>query len=161
MSDKNANESLLKNWAESQQKLLTNWLDTLRKFGGTPTMELWKATVDAWQNSVKETLDAQTKWTHQWIEVLTNAKGTPEELQTLVRQGREQLQQWTEAEQDLWQSWFKIVREINFKPEAGARQQAGNDLLQLWQDSAYKMIDAQTSFVRRWTTGVAGTKKQG
>jgi hypothetical protein len=159
MSEKTANDSLLKNWAESQQKLLTDLLDTLRKFGGMPTMELWKTTVDAWQNSVKATLDAQAAWTHQWIEILTNAKGTPEDLQQLVRQGREQLQQWTEAERDLWQSWFKMVREINFKPEAGAGQQVGNDLLQLWQDSAYKMIDAQTNFVRRWTTGVTGTKK--
>ena len=161
MSNTNANESLLKNWAESQQKLLTDWLNTLRKFGGTPTLELWKTTVDAWQNSVQETLDAQTKWTHQWIEVLSNAKGTPEELQGLVRQGREQLQQWTEAERDLWQRWFDIVREINFKPEVGDRQQAGNDLLQLWQDNAYKMIDAQANIVRRWTTGITGTKKQG
>lgn len=161
MSDKNANDSLLKNWAESQQKLLTDWLETLRKFGGTPTMELWKTTVDAWQNSVKETLDAQTEWTHQWIEVLTNAKGTPEELQGLVRQGREQMQQWTEAERDLWKSWFNIVREINFKPESGDKQQVGNDLLQFWQKSAYKMIDTQTNFVRRWTTGITGTKKEG
>ena len=161
MSNTNANESLLKSWAESQQKLLTEWLDTLRNYGGAPTMELWKTTVDAWQNAVKETLDAQTEWTHQWIEVLTNAKGTPEELQGLVRQGREQLQQWTEAERDLWQNWFKIVREINFKPQSGERQQASNNLVQLWQDSAYKMIDAQAGFVRRWTTGVTGTKKQG
>jgi hypothetical protein len=159
MSEKNANESLLKSWAESQQKLLTAWLDAVRKFGGAPTMELWKTTVDAWQNSVKETLDAQTKWTHQWVDVLSNAKGTPEELQGLVRQGREQLQQWIEAERDLWQSWFNIVREINFKPESGAKQQIGNNLLQLWQDSAYKMIDAQAGFVQRWTAGITGTKK--
>jgi len=161
MSTKNADDSLLKSWAEAQQKLLTDWLDTLRKFGGTPTMELWKTTVDAWQNSVKATLDAQTEWTNQWIEVLNSAKGTPEELQGLVRQGREQLQQWTEAERDLWQNWFNIVRELNFKPEIGDRQQIGNNLVQLWQDSAYKMIDAQAHFVRRWTTGITGTKKQG
>lgn len=161
MSERNTDESLLKNWAESQQKLLTDWLETLRKFGGRPTLELWKTTVDAWQTSVKETLDAQTAWTHQWIEVLSNAKGTPEELQALVRQGREQLQQWTEAERDLWQSWFKMVREINFKPESAERPQIGNDLLQLWQDSAHKMIDAQASFVQRWTSGISGTKKQG
>jgi len=161
MSTKSADEGLLKNWAESQQKLLTDWLETLRRFGGTPTLELWTATVDAWQNSVKATLDAHTEWTRQWIGVLTNAKGTPEELQELVRQGREQLQQWAEAERDLWQSWFKVAREIKFKPESGERPQIGNDLVQLWQDSAYKMIDAQTSFVRRWTTGITGTKKQG
>src|SRR5260221_517075 len=41
MSDKNTNESLMKTWAETQQKLLTDWLDTLRKLGGTPTLQRW------------------------------------------------------------------------------------------------------------------------
>jgi hypothetical protein len=161
MSDKNTHESLLKTWAEAQQKLLTDWLDTLRRLGGTPTLELWTKTVDTWQTSVKETLDAQTEWTKQWTEALANAKGTPEELRELAREGREQLQHWTEAERDLWQSWFNAVREINFQPEPGAGAQAGRDLVQLWQDSAHKMIDAQATLVRRWTGGISGTKKQG
>src|SRR6266700_3509996 len=99
MSDKNTDESLLKTWAEAQQKLLTDWLDTLRRLGGTPTRELWP-------------------------------------------------------------SWFNIVRHLNFRPEPGAGAQAGRDLVQLWQDSARKMIDAQAALVRRWTGGTTRTKKQ-
>lgn len=160
MANKNATESVFKTWAESQQKLLTDWLDTLRRFGGTPTLELWTKTIDAWQSSVKETLDAQTEWTHQWTEVLARAKGTPEELQGLARQGREQLQQWVEAERDLWQSWFNVVRGIDFSPQMGEGSQAGKHLLQLWQESAHRMIDTQTTFIQRWTTGLTGSKKQ-
>jgi len=154
MSEKNTGESLVKTWAEAQQKLLTNWLDTVRKFGGAPTLELWTKTVDAWQASVKETLDAQAQWTHDWTETLANAKGTPEELRELSRQGREQLQHWADAERELWKGWFNIAREINFRPEHGAGAQAGRDLVQLWQDSTHKMIDAQAAMVRRWTTGI-------
>ena len=47
MSDKKSDENLLTTWSEAQQKLLTDWLDTLRKLGGTPTLELWTKTVDA------------------------------------------------------------------------------------------------------------------
>jgi hypothetical protein len=159
MANKTAADKLMKTWAESQQTLLTDWLDTLRKLGGTPTLELWTKTVDAWQNSVKETLDAQTEWTHQWTEVLANAKGTPEELQGLVRRGRDQLQEWVQAERDLWQGWFNVVREINFRPEPGEGLQASKNLLQLWQDSARKMIDVQTKFVQSWTAGITGTKE--
>ncbi len=111
MSDKKTDEGLLKTWAESQQKLLTDWLETLRRLGGTPTLELWTKTVDAWQSSVKETL-------------------------------------------------FNIVREINFRPEPGAGAQAGRDLVQLWQDSAHKMIDAQATLARRWSERISGTRKQ-
>ena len=160
MSEKNTGESLVKTWAEAQQKLLTNWLDTVRKFGGTPTLELWTKTVDAWQASVKETLDARAQWTHDWTETLANAKGTPEELRELARKEREQLQHWAEAERELWQGWFNIVRHSNFRPEPGAGAQAGRDLLQLWQDSAHKMIDAQAALVQRWTGGTTRTKKQ-
>jgi hypothetical protein len=160
-SDKNTNESMLKTWSETQQKLLTDWLDTLRKLGGTPTLELWTKTVDAWQSSVKETVDARAEFTRQLTETLANAKGTPEELRELARKEREQVQQWAEAERELWQGWFNIVREINFRPEPGAGAQAGRNLVQLWQESANKMIDAQAALVRRWTGGSSGTKKQG
>jgi len=160
MSDKNTNESMLKTWSETQQKLLTDWLDTLRKLGGIPTLEFWTKTVDAWQSSVKETIDARAEWARQWTETLANAKGTPEELRDLASKGQEQLQQWAEAERDLWQGWFNIARHINFRPEPGAGAQAGRDLVQLWQESAHKMIDAQASLVRRWTGGTTRTKKQ-
>src|SRR5215469_6390772 len=161
MSEKNTKENLMKTWADAQQRLLTDWLDTLRKLGGTPTLELWRKTVDTWQTAVRETLDAQTEWTQQWTETLANAKGTPEELRALAQEGSEQLRHWTEAERDLWQSWFNAVREINFRPEPGAGGQTGGDLVQLWQDTAHKMIDTQANLVRRWTEGVTGTKKQG
>jgi hypothetical protein len=160
MSDKNTNESLMKTWAETQQKLLTDWLDTLRKLGGTSTLELWTKTVDTWQTSVKETVDARAEFTRQLTETLANAKGTPEELRELAHKGREQLQHWTEAERELWQGWFNAVRQINFRPEPGAGAQAGRDLVQLWQDSAHKMIDAQAELVHRWTGGTTRTRKQ-
>jgi hypothetical protein len=161
MSDKNAEENVVKNWGEMQQKLLTDWLDALRKLGGTPTLELWRKTVDTWQSSVKETIDARAEWTKQWTETLAKAKGTPEELRELAKEGREQLQRWTEAERDLWQGWFNAIREINFRPESGAGAQSGGDLIQLWQDTAHKMINSQADWVRRWTEGVTGTQKQG
>src|SRR6266571_1594857 len=84
MSDKKSDETLLKTWAETQRKLLTDWLDTLRMLGGTPTLELWTKTVDAWQSSVKETVDARAEFTRQLTETLANAKGTPEELRELA-----------------------------------------------------------------------------
>ena len=161
MSEKNIEENVVKNWGEMQQKLLTDWLDTLRRFGGTPTLELWRKTVDTWQSSVKETIDARAEWTKQWTETLAKAKGTPEELRELAREGREQFQQWTQAERDLWQGWFNAIREINFRPEPGARVQTGADLIQFWQDSAHKMIDTQADLVRRWTEGVTGTREAG
>ena len=160
MSDKNTNETILKTWSETQQKLLADWLDTLRKLGGTPTLELWRQTVDTWQNSVKETVDARAEYTRQLTETLAKAKGSPEEFRELAREGREQLQHWAEAERDLWKGWFDVAREINFRPEPGTGAQAGKDLLQLWQESTHKMIDTQAALIRRWTGGSTKTREQ-
>lgn len=124
MSEKNIAENVVKNWGEMQQKLLTDWLDTLRRFGGAPTIELWRKTVDTWQSAVKETIDAWADWTRQWTETLAKARGTPDELRELAKEGHEELQQWTEAERDLWQGWFNAIREINFRPEPGWSQSA-------------------------------------
>ncbi len=159
MSESTSGESLIKAWADAQQKLLTNWLETVRHFGGTSSLELWTKTVDAWQTSVKETLDARAQWTREWTETLANAKGTPEELLHLAQQGRESLQRWTEAERELWQGWFNIVRDINFRPEPGAGSQTTKDMVQLWQESAHKMVDAQANLIRRWTSSFTGTTK--
>lgn len=160
MSDKNTHETIMKTWSETQQKLLADWLDTLRKLGGTPTLELWRQTVDTWQNSVKETVDARAEYTRQLTEALGKAQRTPDEFRELAREGREQLQHWTEAERDLWKGWFDVAREINFRPEPGTGAQAGKDLLQLWQESTHKMIDTQAALIRRWTGGTTKTREQ-
>src|SRR5436305_15211734 len=73
MSESKSSENLIKTWAETQQKLLANWLDMVRRYSGTPGPELWTKTVEAWQASVKETLDAQAQWTREWTETLANA----------------------------------------------------------------------------------------
>jgi hypothetical protein len=160
MSEQESGENLIKVWAETQQKLLTNWLDTVRGFGGTPSLELWTKTVEAWQTSVKETLDARARWMQAWTETLATAQGTPEELRALAKQGREALQRWTEVERQLWQSWFNIVKDINFRIEPGTGAQAGRDLVQTWQEAAHKMIDTQADWVRRWTDAGSRSRKQ-
>src|SRR5258708_38114248 len=101
MSNKNAEENLVKTWGETQQRLLTDWLDTLRRFGGTPTLELWRKTGDNWQTWVKETPAAQSDWAQQCTEALATAKGTRAKLRELAREVREQLQHSTDDDREL------------------------------------------------------------
>jgi len=158
MSESKSTESLIKTWAETQQKLLTNWLDTVGRFCGAPGPELWTKTVEAWRASVKETLDAQEKRTHEWTETLAHAKGTPEELRELAQQGRDLFQRWTDAERQIWQGWFNVVKDINLRLEPATGAKAGTDMIQLWQDSAHKMIDTQASLVQHWTSVFTRTR---
>jgi hypothetical protein len=158
MSQGTSSENLINTWAQAQQKLLTNWLDTVKRYSGAQSPDLWTSTVDAWQTSVKQTLDAQEEWMREWTKTLANTQGTPQELQALARQGREQLQRWIDAERQLWQSWFNIVKGINFKVDTGMGAQPGSNLLQLWQETTQKMIESQAGLARQWMSGFTDTK---
>jgi hypothetical protein len=158
MDESRPSANLIKTWADTQQQLLTNWFDTMRGLGGTPSQATWHQTVEAWQKSVKETLDVQAEWARNWTETLASAKGNPEELRNLLRQGQEQMQRWIDTERRLWQVWFDIVKDINFAMEPRTGTQAGKNLVQVWQDAVSKMTDMQSSLVRQWTTGIAGTE---
>ena len=158
MDESRPSANLIKTWADTQQQLLTNWFDTMRGLGGTPSLATWRQTVEAWQKSVEETLDVQEEWIRNWTETLASAKETPEELRGQLRQGREQMQRWVDTERQLWQLWFDIVKDINFAVEPGTAVPAGKNLVQVWQDAVSRMIAMQSSLVRQWTTGIDRTE---
>ena len=161
MAESRPSANLIKTWADTQQQLLTNWFDTMRGLGGMPSLATWRQTVEAWQKSVKETLDVQAEWTRNWTETLATAPGTPEELRSLIRQGQEQMQRWIDAQRQIWQVWFDIVKDINVAMESGTGVPTGKDLVQIWQDAVSKMINMQSSLVRQWTTGITSTEAKG
>jgi hypothetical protein len=155
MSASTPGADLIKAWAETQQRLLATWLEMVRGAGGTPGTAVWSKTVEAWQSSVQQTLDAQQEWFRLWAETLTTAKGSPEELQERARQGQEVLQRWSDAQRQLWQGWFDIVRKAG-GDGAGGGAWPGQGAAQPWQETARKMIDAQAEFARRWMAGFTG-----
>jgi hypothetical protein len=158
MDESKPGANLVKMWADTQQQLLTNWFDTMRGLGGMPSLATWRQTVEAWQKSVKETLDVQAEWIRNWTETLASAKGTSEELRGQLRQGQEQMLRWIDIQRQTWQVWFDIVKDINFAAEPGTGAQAGKNLVQVWQDAVSKMTAMQSSLVRQWTTGIVSTE---
>jgi hypothetical protein len=158
MDESRPSANLIKLWADTQLLLLTNWFDTMRGLGGTPSLATWHQTVETWQKSVKETLDVQAEWTRNWTETLASAKETPEELASLIAQGQEQMQRWIDTERQIWQIWFDIVKDSNFAVGPGTNVQGGKNLVQVWQDAVSKMMAMQSSLVRQWTPGSARTE---
>ena len=49
MDESRPSANLIKMWVDTQQQLLTNWFDTMRGLGGTPSLATWRQTVEAWQ----------------------------------------------------------------------------------------------------------------
>jgi hypothetical protein len=165
-------EQMMKTWAEAQRQLLTNWLDTVRAAGGAgamPDAKVWNQTVDSWRTAVMNTLDSQAIWTRTWIDSMLKAPGTPDAVQEMMRAGAGNIERWAEAQRQLWQSWFDVMKETakgatqastRGKAAAGQAAQTGEEgLVDLWAATTRSLLDAQTDWVRRWSDTFGGGGK--
>ena len=152
MSEKNSEESLVATWAEAQQNLLTGWLDLVQGTEQPSRKMAWNETVKAWQSAVNGTLDTQARWLRDWTGRVQVTSGSPTDLRKNVQQAQVLLLRWTEAQQQLWQVWFHLVQHLGPLLEAGS--QDDEHLLSSLQESGQAIIDAQTEWVRRWTTAI-------
>lgn len=156
-------EQMMKAWADAQRQVLTNWLDTVRTAGSAgvvPDAKVWNSTVDSWRTAVMNTLDAQAIWTRTWIDSMSKAPGIPDEMQTLMREGRENIEHWADAQRQLWQSWFDLMKETGKSEARGkaAANQSGETLIDLWSSTAHSLLDAQSEWVRRWSDTFANPR---
>ncbi|HEX6557742.1 MAG TPA: hypothetical protein VF026_33570 [Ktedonobacteraceae bacterium] len=152
MSERNPEDNLVRTWADAQQKVLIGWLDLVQGREQPLRKMIWSETVKAWQSAVQETLDAQARWLRDWTRRVQVTSGSPTDLRKNVQQAQVLLLHWTEAQQHLWQGWFDLVQRLGPLLEAGS--QADEHLLSTLQESGQAMINAQTEWVRRWTTDV-------
>ncbi len=172
MSAGMSGEQMMKSWAEAQRQLLSNWLDMARAAGGSgamPDAKVWNQTVDSWRTAVMNTLDAQSIWTRTWIDSMLKAPGTPDSVQEMMRAGAGNIERWGEAQRELWQSWFDVMKETaktatqatqgaqastRGKASAGQAAQAGEGLVDIWAATTRSLLDAQADWVRRWSDAV-------
>ncbi len=152
MSEKNQEESLVRTWADAQQKMLIGWLDLVQGTEHLSRKMAWNETVKAWQTAVQETLDAQARWLRDWTGRVQVTSGSPTELRKNVQQAQVLLLRWTEAQQQLWLGWFQLVQQLGPLLEAGS--QADEHLLHTLRESGQAIINAQTEWVQRWTADV-------
>src|SRR5438128_3352168 len=152
MREKSPEETLMTTWSDAEQKMLVGWLDLLQATEQPSRKMVWSETVKAWQSTVQETLDAQARWLRDWTGRVQVTSGSPTDLRKNVQQAQALLLRWTEAQQHLWQGWFHLVQHLGPLLEAGS--QADEHLLSSLQESGQAIINAQTEWVRRWTTAI-------
>src|SRR5712692_3957792 len=154
MSEKNPEESLLTSWVDAEQMLGKGWLDFMEGKEQPSRSTAWNETVKAWQTAVDGTLDAQARWLREWTGRVQVTSGSPTELRKNVRQAQVVLLRWVEAQQHLWQGWFDLVQQLRPLLEAGSL--ADEHLLSGLQESGQAIFNAQTEWVRLWTTDLPG-----
>lgn len=160
-------EDMVKSWTEGQTKMWNDWLKAIQGFGMQgfgkgPSSQVWEKTIEAWDESIKKTLDAQVEWTQHWAESFTTVKGAPKEMTEGAKQGQEMITRWTNTQKQLWASWFAIVKKLDPSSAPGVDWgREGQKLVQGWQEAIQKAMDAQAESVRLWTAEQGGKKHKG
>jgi len=152
-------EEMLKTWTDTQTKMWNDWLKAIQGFGKSPSSQVWDKTLDAWDESIKKILDAQSDWSKRWTESFTASQGTPKEMVEWAKQGQEMSSRWTETQRQLWTSWFQVVRKLDPTATTGMSWAGeGQKFLQGWQDAIQKAMDGQAEWVRQWSGGIQKPK---
>ena len=153
-------EQVFKTWTEIQQKMWDDWFKATQGFGKTQTTEVWRKTVEAWEESLKKPLHAQMEWTSMWADSLATGSGVPKEMVAWARQGQDMTKRWADAQMKLWEGWFGIVK--NLDPSilgvGGNWERESQKVLQAWQEAVKNASDAQVEWGRHWTAEQAGKK---
>ena len=151
-------EEIFKTWTETQKAMWDDWMKTTQSFGKTRATDSWKRTVDAWEESVKKSLQLQMEWSKVWAESFTSVKGTPKELQEWARQGQEIMSRWAETQMQLWTAWFDMVKKLDPTALGGTSEKESDNMLNLWQENLKTLLNAQAEWGRVWMGTQAGKK---
>lgn len=65
-------------WVEQQQKLLSDWLDSMKNAGGDTAGADWRKAADVMEQQVDSALDAQKRSLLAFAENIENARGAPD-----------------------------------------------------------------------------------
>ncbi|MCB0154420.1 MAG: hypothetical protein KDF65_06440 [Anaerolineae bacterium] len=158
-------EEVVKSWTETQKKMWDSWLKTVQQ--GPEQFQVanvWQKTMETWEETVKNTMAAQGEWMQMWVDGFEKQKGMPEEATQWVKQAQTMNKQWTDIQQQMWDSWFELVKKADPAKMTESLDSEGKKAFAAWQESAEKVMEAQEKWANMWTAAVdkaaeAGGKK--
>lgn len=152
-------EEMVKTWTDTQQKIWDSWMENMEKFSKpSQADEFWKKTVESWEGAVQNTLEAQSEWTRMWVESLEDTSGVPKETVEWAKQAQAMNKNWNEAQHQLWQSWFEMVKKIDPAKMDQSWDKEARKIFETWQESAQKLMEAQLSWAQKWGESQAKAK---
>jgi hypothetical protein len=134
-------------WVEQQQKLLTDWLASMKSAGGSTPPNVWREAIDILEQQVNSALDAQKQSLKVLAENAKHVEGAPEPLTQWCHQLEAGMEMWNDMQQRLWQVWFDTLRTT----AAPAVQSPGETLVRNWQEMAQRAKSIQEQWLSNWT----------
>jgi hypothetical protein len=143
-------QKMVKSWTETQTTMWDRWFDTLKSTGQPSAADAWAKTLDTWQQSVGDTLKAQSDLTKMCVDNLRKVPGSGEWIGEMAKQAEEMMQQMNSTQQKLWDDWFAALKKGDPSKASGVWEQEGQKILEAWQQSMRDAIDAHMERASGW-----------
>jgi hypothetical protein len=153
-------EEMTKSWFDTQKKLWDNWLGAGQKDAEGQAVEMWNKTIVTWEEAVKNMLNVQKEWTRLWADNFKTVEGMPKEAIEWLQQAQEMSKQWGEAQHQLWDSWFALLKKVEPSQVqlTGDFGEESQKMFKTWQEATQKVMGAQAEWAKTWTVWPAGDK---
>ncbi len=147
------NQEMIKLWSDTQQKLWTNWMDSMKGFAQPQESSVWEKTLETWKGAVDSMLETQAQWVRLWVSGLTATKGVPKEMIDGANQLRDMTEQWSQFQQKLWSDWFAMLGSLDWSNLAQDKKAPSS--FQAWQEMLKKSMDTQMEWANKWVSGLS------
>lgn len=149
-------DEVLQAWTDTQKKLWSAWAEAAEQQAGQAQLaETWRKAVDTWEAAVKNGLETQNAVMRSAADSASAAPGVPRDLLDWAEQTRALGARWTEAQNELWESWFGMVRKAVPVKMLGTIDDENQKLFAAWQESVEKVSAAQSAWAQMWTERAA------
>ena len=143
---------MLQSVTDTQKKLVKGWADAAAQNAGQAQVsETWRKAVDGWEDAVKNGLEAQMEWSRSVGSNLRATPNVPADMITWAEQTQELGTRWNAAQQELWHSYFGMVRKAVPVKMMGTLDDENQTLFAAWQDGVEKIVSAQSAWTQMWT----------
>ncbi len=153
-------EEMVKTWTETQKKMWGSWLETIQQGSSqAEAFEIWRKTIETWENTVESTLKAQDDWVKNWANSIDVSKmEVPKEMKEWAQQAQDMTNKWSKTQKQLWEGWFDLVKQADPAKIVGSWEDEGQDIFKTWQESAQKVMDGQMKWAGMWASEPGKTK---
>lgn len=119
-----------KKWFDFQLKTGQEWFEAVKGLDQFAPNLFWSKSVEAYQQSVQGSLDAEIAGARIWFEDVVPVKDLPEPVVDMFNQMRGATDKVTEAQQTLADNWFKLLKQVDFNqtPLALVQEAQSNSL---------------------------------
>lgn len=109
-----SNDDVFRSWTGAQQRLWDELSQALPAFRPPADLDfrrdVYLRHLTAWESVVEQSLTVQKTWLEEWAAGVLNRNDTPEAVTEWARQVEEVMQHWLQAQSELWQNWFGLLR---------------------------------------------------